>query len=529
MAMESHPSLLEDRSCPGLFEIASPELYRRNAFRVLGLPVDATMGDIRRRQNRLKMMEKLGMSAPKDTGGYLPLDVPPDEDDVRRAMQRLQDPEARLLDELFWFWPQELGSSDDEGLKLLAENRVSKAHSLWRKYERDGSSGKVSTHNLAVFYHALALDLEHQAATKRLNSKGLETRADCWRRAYERWKKLLSDETFWSRLTARIRELDDPRLTTGLARRIRDSLEEAILLINARMAVTSAERGKKREAKRHATIMLKFELRKPLIRRAIRESFSPIRQRIKMLCESAKAKAEQTPKLADRASWSLLNEAKPLLAAMRLLLPKPDPMRQGAHDEVALQALRCQVAFSRETQDWQKSLILLEMALPLASSASIRKRLGDNVKIVQDNLKGTMCYFCEQTPADDDAGVEVEMYGNVLRLPVGFNQIRVTWQKCTVRVPRCRECRKNHGSIETKVAILGLGGAVLGAMGFLAGWYVGILGLLAGIGVGCVTGHWIGRSEVPYEIKFEEQKTGFHAVERLKREGWELGSGPSTT
>ena len=528
MAMESHPSLLEDRSCPGLFGIATPELYRGNAFRVLGLPVDATMGDIRRRQNRLKMMEKLGMSAPKDTGGYLPLDVPPDEDDVRRAMQRLQDPEARLLDELFWFWPQELGSSDDEGLNLLAENRVKEAHSLWRQYEKDGSGGKVSAHNLAVFYHALALDLEHRATSERLNRKGLETRADCWRRAYERWKKLLNDETFWSRLTARIRDLDDPRPTTGLARRIRDSLDKAILLINARMAVGYAERGNTREAKRHATIMLESGFTKSVIRQAVRESFSPIRQRIKMLCESAKAKTEEAPKLADRAAWNLLNEAKSLLAAMRLLLPKPDPMRQGAHDEVALQALRCQVAFARETQDWQKSLILLKMALPLASSASICQRLGDNVSIVENNLKGTLCYFCERGPADDDAGVEVEMYGNVLRLPVGFNQIRVTWQKCTVRVPRCRECRKNHESIGTKAAILGFGGAALGAMGFFVAWWVGILGVLIGIGVGCATGQSVGQSEVPYKIKLESDKTKFHAVERLKRDGWELGSGPST-
>ena len=90
---------------------ASPELYRVNAFRITGLPVDATARDIAKQLEKMKIAEKLGAATTRQ-GGPLPLVPPPDLDAVRQAMQRLRDPEGRLVDEFFWFWPSPPGGTD---------------------------------------------------------------------------------------------------------------------------------------------------------------------------------------------------------------------------------------------------------------------------------------------------------------------------------------------------------------------------------------------------------------------------------
>jgi len=90
-----------------------PDLYRTNSFRVVGMPVDATERTLAKQAERLKMRERLagGLEAIR---GALALRPAPDADSVREAMQRLRDPERRLVDELFWFWPTSSGDTGDD-------------------------------------------------------------------------------------------------------------------------------------------------------------------------------------------------------------------------------------------------------------------------------------------------------------------------------------------------------------------------------------------------------------------------------
>ena len=59
-----------------LLDCASAQIYRRNAFRITELPVDATTRDISKEMDRLRMMEKLG-GAGRRSEGPLALDPPP--------------------------------------------------------------------------------------------------------------------------------------------------------------------------------------------------------------------------------------------------------------------------------------------------------------------------------------------------------------------------------------------------------------------------------------------------------------------
>jgi hypothetical protein len=185
--------------CEILVRAATPDLYRSNAFRVLELPVDATAREVARRGEMLKMAEKYGNSVPREPAP-LPLDPPADETAVTVALHSLRDPERRLVDEFFWFWPAQLGQSKrDPNLIALAAGRVQAAFNAWHDAERSSSESNVSMHNIAVLTHALALDQELSASQSNgLTEKQLEQRDRAWSYAFRRWKILLGYEPFWN-------------------------------------------------------------------------------------------------------------------------------------------------------------------------------------------------------------------------------------------------------------------------------------------------------------------------------------------
>src|ERR1044071_2161250 len=102
MAHESESTPFRSR----LMDVAHPNLYRINAFRITGLPTDATPRDVVRQAERLKIAARIG-NAPATSAAPFPLSPAPEDDDVRGAVDRLRDPERRLVEELFWFWPHD--------------------------------------------------------------------------------------------------------------------------------------------------------------------------------------------------------------------------------------------------------------------------------------------------------------------------------------------------------------------------------------------------------------------------------------
>jgi len=542
-------------SCPALLEAAHPEVYRRNAFRVIGLSAEATPREISQHAQRIQMMRKYNAGATLKTP--LALDPPPDEHAVQEAVHKLHDPERRLIDELFWFWPHQLGySKTDPALAFLAENDIDRAAEHWHQMEQS-SEAYVSMHNLAVLFHCLGLDLEQEAFSQKLDQKELETVRKYWDYAFTRWKVVLDHEPFWSRLTARIRALEDPRLTTGLARRIRASLPFTLLSINATLAVRYAEAGNLEAAKRQLEIMglwdgqgdggkvqkTKFKgtakaglpespLLTPLAQKALREACEPLRQRIKSICKNAENQADQDTSHGDKATRELIAHTKPLIAALDALLPPGDATRDVAHDEVALCALRCQIPYGNKTENWKVSLELLELILPITVGQAMRDRILENIGTVKGNLEYDTCWFCKENPGEDKAALDVKMYGDVNRRPT-WRGARITWRYGSVKVPRCARCKSAH---DHQNAWTGGGtaiGVLLGLVGCISiadegNWFGGliVLGVLAAIGAGI--GAAIAAALGPKGIKPESAKNEFPSVKKLLSQGWQFGEKPNT-
>jgi hypothetical protein len=533
-----------------LLAAARPDLYRRNAFRVAELPVDASPRDLARRQQLVEMAVNTEAPVPPGSGRALPLAEGTDPNAIREAMQRLRDPERRLVDELFWFWPADTGGSrQDPALTALSRDDIDAAHEIWNIRLRRSGDDYVAAHNLAVLAHVLALEWEKHGSALEPGQVAADTarRDEYWRTALMHWCEVLDQEAFWSQVTARIRELDDPRLTTGTARRFREALPLALLSINAQLAVDLAERDES-GADRQVKLMHASDFGTEVVDEALRRAVRPVRERITTLCKAAETETNSRPELAHHTVNRLIDQTAPLLKVIDRVLAPGNATRDGAHDEVSQTGLTSLIAFGNKTEQWPITIAILDLLLPLAASESTRTRLQENLRLAEGNaeaqrLYGT-CWFCKRNPPIDSAAATVPMYGDVTRTPTyngGQFGTRVEWRTSTVNVPRCESCKAVHSGTSRGVAWgcgLGLLFAVVGFIG-MAALVSAIVGegsdsnlwLLPYVPILLGALFWV----IPYRrarasgggIEPESTKQNFPLVREKQREGWSFGTRPS--
>jgi hypothetical protein len=517
-----------------LLSSARPDLYRRNAFRIMGLSVEASSGDITRQLEKVRMAVKYGGGSRPQSA--LPLVPPADVDAIQEAADRLRDPERRLVDEFFWFWPHVLGGSqNDEALTALRRREEEQAATIWRRQGNLGSSSNVSIHNLAVLMHLQALDQEFPGgAEKQLNN---DERAQLWKSAYQMWKVLLTDEGFWSRLTVRIRDLDDPRLTTGTARRMKSSLPLALLRIQAQLAVRSAEAGNADEARWHLARMRESGFSATVIEEAIQLGTEPLRSRARTASHAADKESDVHQERGAEIAERLLQQCQPILAALDIVLPEGNPARDGIHDEIAIVILGCQIVFARTTDNWRKAVDLLEKAQAIAAGAAARSRIGENLKICRSNRDINTCFFCTENDGNEKCAISKPMFGDVERLP-NFDFIgrrtgtKITWRSREVKVPRCLRCKTAQarsagwtaGAIVASIAT-GIVSAIVEAHLAVPGLLVVVLLFGFAVGGGGV-GAALSKSYFRPNIRPESDANKYEDIKDLLKRGWRFGTKP---
>ncbi|MFI7130718.1 hypothetical protein ACIBQ1_33860 [Nonomuraea sp. NPDC050153] len=477
-----------------------PDLYRENAFRITGLPVRATTRDIRRHTDKLRLMESLGRSGASE--GILPPARPPDEDARQRAAQRLRDPVSRLVDELFWLWPL-AGGETDAAMAALLKGEPYDALRVWERTEKRPAKA-IAVHNIAVLSHVWALDAD------RLDADAMRL----WKRAYKCWAKVIADDSFWDLMRARAEELDDPRLSAGTVRRMREDLPAALLAINAQVAVAAARDGRFEDSRGHVSGMRASGFASELVDEALHGAVEHEKSRIRTLCENAGQAVRAAPGRGDELAERFLDEAKPLLRVVTSVLPDDHRVVRDAGDDMALTVLGCVVAYVNAAKGYQRSLDLLQPALTLANTQSVRDRVQENVDIIRDNLSYASCFFCGQD-ADKACALKLPMHGDVNR-ETAYHQTRITWRTVTVHVPRCRRCRRKRGWRIAGSVLLGPLAAVTLAAFLTDATVLGAVLIAIGI---FVTSRLIAGSR--------RNLIEFGPIEELYAKGWEPGDRPS--
>jgi hypothetical protein len=388
---ESSTSLGVDGESKAMLDIATPDMYRINAFRVLGLSVNVSPRDLTKHQGRMIRRKKLGDDAFQAQPAILPLKAPPDVDAIRRANQRLQDPVLRIVDELFWFWP--VGRQDsavDTDLTSMQQGHVlTGAHSFWLQLEQDRAHRFIAIHNLAVLHHAIALDMEHTAMVSggKPGAKFNSHRDTRWQMALKYWSAVVDEEAVWERLEDRIRELDDPQLKTSMVRQLRRTLPTAILTVSIRLAVRFAQRGDDDAARRHLGYVHDGGLDPTIRKRILDHEVAPMVDEIKRLCEPISAKSKADPDRSAVLADQLMDDTGPLLASIGALLSDTHYLRILASEAVVSAARECLSAYGIKTGDLARCTKLLRKCRSLAISDASRTAIDEDLAQVDGILK----------------------------------------------------------------------------------------------------------------------------------------------
>ncbi|MCX8513206.1 MAG: hypothetical protein ORN83_15790, partial [Chthoniobacteraceae bacterium] len=375
-------------NCKPLLDSSTPELFLTNAFRITGLRADATAREIIKHADKLKIMEELGQGKTVHAGAFA-LKTPPTVDQIREAVQRLKDPELRIVDEFFWFWPKQFGqSASDPALKALEGGDTSEALKIWSANETIPNEGLVAMHNLAVLWHLRALESEDYYAKTGFTAENRAETDHLWRNAFKRWNLLAVDDLFWAGVSARIRHLDDPRIESSFSRRMQATLPYALSKINGEFALRYAENGQMDLAQVHVQFMREAYQDLANINKTAELVLGPTTARLKQRIQIAQQRAEQNSADALEAARELIAHAQRDLPLFHLFFGKESDTSNELSDEVATVCNRLTARYHKVTGDDRGSLEFLRLALAFAVSSEQRQQIETGISTLQENLIG---------------------------------------------------------------------------------------------------------------------------------------------
>ncbi|GAA2836392.1 hypothetical protein [Crossiella cryophila] len=314
-----------------LLAAAGPEVYLRNPFRVTGLPTDAPAKVLRQRRQLLQLRPDGAVDA------RLPLPETATPQQVRAAFDQLEQPEQRLIAELFWWWgePGECG----------CPARTHRAH------------------DDAIRAHAEVLDLEAALAVRG------EDRVDRWTDAADAWLDAVEQDAFWRHLAHRMRALRDRRLDESTVDGFRAVIGQALLEPQVVLART-------RQEPVLMELLEVWDLDGDLVYDARLRAAEPMLARTKALTEALREHLEL--RRGDEAAGLALNELVPMVDLLERALPA-DRFRRAAwvRDQAAVMLNNGAVALDGKQHRWQAEL-LLALAGRLAVDPDTRRGIEEN-------------------------------------------------------------------------------------------------------------------------------------------------------
>jgi len=448
--------------CRQMIDVCKPRVYHDNIFHLTGLPVDASSRDIARRQDDLKAAEVSGDWETEfhhfERGSEIPT-----AENIRNAFVLMQEPERRFVEEFFWFWPLEWGSGKkDPAFQHYVAGYWPKAIEIWQAQQfAPGRMKIVSQHNLAVYCHFLAISREISVLSgAKLASADLQQMTDWWRPALSYWESLADDDGFWGIVSERVRLVNDPRLTTGFVRRMRQAFPVAFDQINAHLALEYAKMGRYSDSRRHVIYMKESHKGLDDVEQTVIEIFEPMEKRVGRMVDFAAEAAKKDPANGLKSAQDLLDSSKESLEVAKGLLDDGHSMRTQLFDLVATTCFGCLIAYGNKTSDWKPCIDLLKKVEQLAVTEDFKKRVRENLDIATQNHETKIlhetCWVCKKNKAEAVSTLELQMYGEVSS-EFNFGKFsssnngsgkKCVWKRITIKIPRCRKCASFYRSID---------------------------------------------------------------------------------
>jgi len=374
--------------CKPLIAAGTKDLFRKNAFRIAGIAVDASGREVADHSKKLNMLKELGQKVSVQNSA-MALVPPPTHEEIREALEKLKDPEKRFIDEFFWFWPEDFGASkSDPAFQALAQGKLNAAVDIWNQKSKGSTFDVVAAHNLAVVIHVHALDLDNYSFEHELTASQKDLVTSYWKGAATAWERLATNEPFWEVVRNRVRQLNEPALTSGFVKRMQASLPEALAKINAELAVAFSAVGKAENVSFHCGLLHQTNRGLVDVEKVAESALLPNVRRLKEQIQGARERAQTNPEKANESARKLLSDIRPLQKLFNQLFGEQDHFQKEVLDEAAAAVNYCIVAYQRKTGDNETFVKVLEQTLPIASSVEVKKRIEENIQIGKGNLAG---------------------------------------------------------------------------------------------------------------------------------------------
>lgn len=372
-----------------------PDLLVKNAFRLSQMPVDSNEKKLKKRMQVIEMAENMSMPVPDGESTVFPY-LEQSTDELREALHRLQDPINRLLNEIFWFWPEGFGHSKlDAGISHLGKGDTKEAFKLWLDGEKQGQK-YICTHNLAVLQQLQALEADLKVLSRKVgeNSEEITQKAQAlWISSLKRWRHLSQNQGFWNYLEKRIQDINDPRLTHNSLGFLRENLPRILFSINAGLIFEATKLKRIDFIERQRSILNASGYSTEVVNQILDDFTKPYRDKIKHLCQEAEDKSNRDPLRGDQFVEQLVDQVEPIIDALSHILTPENKIKNFIMDEVAETILHCQVKYGNKTENWVVSKELLLKAKKFAQGETATTRIVDNIKNVEDlnNEGNTWC------------------------------------------------------------------------------------------------------------------------------------------
>ncbi len=433
-----------------LLKIAHPDLYGRNPFNILNLPVNASGRDIRRRKEDVAAAFDAGTEA-LEFADILPNDgtrPPPTRGEVEEAFSALEDPERRIAFALFWFWPVPGSSKEKNPNRSIAQWLSSFDGDLDGQLKKESIPlPPLGRHNLAVFHHLKALGCERSLlADKEWNSATLDEVRRHWNSAIQLWNAVAADSETWHEMATLVSNLGDPRLDYHFARSIRDQFAFAFDQINVELAIAFAKQDRESDAKRQVEYMALSQPDADDVEGTFDDAFAGLLRQVEAVVKVARGETEMNPQEGFRQAEAILSQTDEPLRISRIIFSKGNSIRNAIAAVIFSGVRGCLVEYGNETRDWSRCLSLTTKLKAIAETEEQTRIVANDLKTIlknrHDQLEKTICWGCKVQVggAEQKTPWFIDMYGP-LSMGSSIGEVRFSRQRIPVCL--CANCRNN--------------------------------------------------------------------------------------
>lgn len=359
-----------------MLEASTPRLYEDNPFRKTGLSVVAGAREVAKRLDQLKLAAELDTAT--ERWAFAP-DKPLNADQLREVAQVLQDPTVRLVDELFWFWPEKYPEEtpDDPAIVALGRGEIARAVEIWEDLAYENQP--VALHNLSVYYHLRALEIEREAAPDE------QDLAQLWLQAIRFWDRIRCDDAIWTRLRTRVTGLADARLPVEVVGQLRATVSDALAKICATLALSHGEQGRANRGALHAALVIHIHGDNSGAMQALETRATPIARRIDARVSETKNRAPDGAVNGLAEAITLIRTNDEDLRLIEILCGRAAEYYREISHSVADTTLNCLVAYQRKTGDDRGCLPVLTYLQGMEATPEFKLRLAETYRIVHAN------------------------------------------------------------------------------------------------------------------------------------------------